>query len=382
MPWKARSIMSQREEFVALVAHGVESISALCERFGISRQTGHKWIGRHRAQGPAGLADRSRRPKASPRRSEDRVERAVLAVREEHPAWGGRKIRARLLALGSLAPPSASTITAILHRHGLITPEASEAATPWRRFEHERPNDLWQMDFKGPARLRYAVGLFSCGDQRLRTVRDRLTAVFRRYGLPDRMLTDNGPPWGNADGRGAWTRLEVWLLKLGVMMSHGRPRHPQTQGKDERFHRTLGAELLGRVDLRDHAHAQQEFDRWRCVYNTQRPHEALDLRPPVTRYKPSGRPFPQTLPTIEPCPGDRALRVVEGGRLRVDGKRWYLGEAWDQEVVGLRAGGDGTHQVRFGPYLIGTIGPREDHARVRLVPLGRYAPSLHDPHAA
>lgn len=397
MPWNARSIVSQREEFVALAGAGAASVSDLCARFGISRETGHKWLRRHRADGAAGLADRPRRPRSSPGRCAEAVEREVLAVRDAHPAWGGRKIRARLLALGAIQPPAASTITAILHRHGRITPEASRAATPCRRFEHEAPNDLWQMDFKGPARLRrgpclpltilddhsrYAVGLFSCPDQRLETVRDRLTAVFRRYGMPWRMLADNGPPWGSADDRGAFTRLEVWLLKLGVLMSHGRPRHPQTQGKDERFHRTLGAELLARVDLVDHARAQRAFDEWRDVYNLQRPHEAAGLRPPVSRYRPSERPFPETLPTIEPCPGDRPARVREGGRLRVGGERWYLGDAWDQETVGLRPVADHLTEVRFGPYLIGTLDTRDRGGRVRLVPLGRCAPSLHEPHAA
>lgn len=397
MPWKARSIMSQREEFVSMAANKAESVASLCRRFGISRDTGHKWLRRHRAEGPAGLGDRSRRPKTSPNRCTGDVERAVLVMRAQQPAWGGRKIRARLAALGHVVPPSASTITAILHRHGLITPEASMAATPWTRFEHAAPNDLWQMDFKGPARLRrgvchpltilddhsrYAVGLWSCADERLETVREKLTTVFRRYGMPSRMLTDNGPPWGCADERGAWTRLEVWLLKLGVIMSHGRPRHPQTQGKDERFHRTLGAELLRRADLRDHTHAQQEFDRWRGVYNLERPHEALDLKPPVTRYRPSERVFPETLPPCEPCPGDATLRVAESGRLRVRGKRWYLGDAWDKEVVGLRATArDDTMEVRFGPYLIGTFDPRLPGGRVRLVPLGRSAPSLHEPDA-
>lgn len=396
MPWKARSIMSEREEFVALVGQRAGSVSALCERFGISGETGHKWLRRHRAEGAAGLLDRSRRPKNSPERCDDAVERAVLDLREKHPAWGGRKLRARLLELGQAHVPSASTITAILHRHGLITSEASTAATPWRRFEHERPNDLWQMDFKGPARMRrgtcfpltiledhsrYAVGLYSCDNQRLETVRERLTMAFRRYGMPCRMLTDNGPPWGAADERGAWSRLEVWLLKLGVMMSHGRPRHPQTQGKDERFHRTLGAELLRRSDLRDHEHAQTEFDRWRSVYNLERPHEALDLKPPITRYTPSDRVFRERLPPCEPCPGDKAIRVTEGGRLRVQGKRWYLGDAWDQETVGLRRTDDhGTTEVRFGAYLIGVIDPRGIGDRVRLVPLGRSAPSLHEPH--
>lgn len=401
MPWRERSIMQQREEFVALVHAGAGSVSALCRRFGISRQTGHKWLGRHaREPGPGALRDRSRRPRSSPRRSTPAVEELVLTLRREHPAWGGRKLHARLVALGHEGVPAPSTITQILHRHGLITPEGSQAATAWRRFEHAAPNDLWQMDFKGPVRLRrgtchpltilddhsrYAVGLWSCADQRLPTVKEHLTASFRRYGLPWRILADNGPPWASDAGQGVWTRLEIWLLKLGVMVSHGRPRHPQTQGKDERFHRTLGAELLRRAELRSHAHTQSEFDRWRGVYNLQRPHEALGLLPPVSRYRPSERAFPERLPALEPCPADEAVRVNQGGRLARQGRRWYLGDAWDGETVGLRPDPDtpGLTEVRFGPYLIAVIDERMPDARgVRLVPVGRCAPSLHEPHAS
>jgi transposase InsO family protein len=392
MAWQERSIMDQRLEFVSLVESGSESVSALCRRFGVSRQTGHKWIRRHRAEGQAGLCDRSRRPLSSPLWCGDTTEQLVRSVRAAHPAWGGRKIRARLLALGHASVPAASTITTILHRHGLISAEASEAATPWTRFEHDRPNDLWQMDFKGPVRLRrgvchaltvlddhsrFAVGLWSCADQRLKTVRERLTAMFRKYGLPWRMLADNGAPWGS-DGGASWTRLEVWLLKLGVPMSHGRPRHPQTQGKEERFHRTLSAEVLRREDLSDRSGAQEAFDRWRDVYNLERPHEALGLQPPITRYRPSERAFPERTPRLEPSPGETPCRVTEGGRVRLKGRRFYLGDAFDQEIVGLRNEPDGIIRVNFGPYPIGIINPRTPGNRVALVPLGRCAPSLHE----
>jgi transposase InsO family protein len=392
MPWEARSIVSQREEFVVLAGVPGANLSRLCGRFGISRPTGYTWLGRHREGGRGALVDRSRRPRTSPGRSSEEVERLVVAMREKHPVWGGRKIKARLEQLGHAGIPAASTVTAILHRHGLISPEASEAATPWRRFEHEQPNDLWQMDFKGPIptrrgvchaltvlddHSRFAVGLRACANQRTPTVRSSLTRLFEVYGLPWRILADNGPPWG---GNG-WTALEVWLLKLGVAVIHGRPRHPQTQGKDERFHRTLKAELLRRADFKHVAHAQTLMDPWRDVYNLERPHEAVGLRPPATRYRPSERPMPARPAEYEPSAGQAAVTVKEGGRLRHAGRRWYLGEAWDQETVGLAENQDGLTDVYFGPYLIGRLDPRAAGARVGLVPVGRCAPSLHESHA-
>lgn len=398
MPWQARSIVSQREEFVVLASVPGANVSRLCERFGISRQTGHLWIKRFAAGGRPALMDRSRRPVHSPERTEARMEARVLSLRDAHPAWGGRKIKARLEQMGHAAVPAASTISAILRRHGRITPEASEASTPWTRFEHERPNDLWQMDFKGPIATsrgvchaltvlddhsRFAVGVRACRNQRTPTVRGELTRLFEVYGLPWRMLADNGPPWA-ADRGEHWTTLKVWLLKLGVVVIHGRPYHPQTQGKDERFHRTLNAELLRRADFRDVRHAQSLLDPWRDVYNLQRPHEAIGLKPPASRYRPSERAMPTRPSEHEPSPGQEARVVKEGGHVRFAGRRWYLGKAWDQETIGLRENEaeDGVTDVFFGPYRIAQLDRRSGAAdRVRRVPVGRSAPSLNTPHA-
>lgn len=397
MPWQARSIVSEREEFVALCSAPGAHVSRLCARFGISRQTGYVWLRRARGGGSGALVDRSRRPARSPGKTGPAMEQRIVELRGRHPAWGGRKLKARLEQLGHSDVPAASTVTAILHRHGLITPEASQAATPWTRFEHERPNDLWQMDFKGPIRARrgilhaltvlddhsrFSIGLRACPDQSTPTVQEHLTEMFGRYGLPWRILADNGPPWG-VDGAGTWTRLGVWLLKLGVVIIHGRPYHPQTQGKEERFHRTLDAELLRRADLTSLAQAQSVLDPWRDVYNLERPHEALGMQVPAARYRASDRPMPRRLPEMMPSPGQTARVVKEGGHVRFAGRRWYLGKAWDQETVGLRERAkDGVVEVHFGPYRIAEFDPRAPDAngRVRLVPVGRSAPSLHQTH--
>ena len=204
----------------------------------------------------------------------------VLDARDQHPAWGGRKLHHWLDQQGVVDVPAPSTITAILHRHGRLAGPESEPARPrrdWIRFEHPEPNDLWQMDFKGEFTLvdvntcypltifddhsRYALGIRACGDQQQTTVQDHLTDVFRRYGLPRRMLLDSGSPWGVTHTPGAYTRLTVWLLRLGVRVWHSHPYHPQTHGKDERFHRTLKLEVISRGPLDNLIHAQGRFDR-------------------------------------------------------------------------------------------------------------------------
>ena len=263
--------MSQRHEFVLLAGEAGSNFRQLCRRFGISPKTGYKWRQRFRSDGVAGLADRSRRPKTSPRLTAAAASAEVIAVRQAHPTWGGRKLHRRLRDLHCEMVPAASTCTAILRRAHLLVPGAGLAHTAVQRFERAQPNELWQMDFKGhiPTQAgprchpltvlddhsRFNVVLAACGDETGATVRTALTAAFGRYGLPEALLCDNGPPWGRSDAPGgpAHTALTVWLLRLGVRVLHGRPYHPQTQGKEERFHRTLRRSVSrfpGRLQLR------------------------------------------------------------------------------------------------------------------------------------
>ena len=361
MPWMELSPMEQREEFVGLASAPGANVSGLCRRFGISRTCGYKWLARHRAEGAAGLADRSRRPHVSPKRSAAALEAKVLAVRAgSNNAWGGRKI-ARVLAdrsqtnvdpagVGLAKIPAFSTITQILRRHGKLEQRAHEHPGPFQRFEREHPNDLWQMDFKGhfataqgrchPLTVlddhsRYSLALEACADEQDATVRARLTQAFRRYGLPDQMLMDNGPPWGDTGGE-PFTIFSVWLLRLGVAVSHGRPRHPQTQGKDERFHRTLKAEVLHGAAFEDLLHCQRAFDRWRRIYNCERLHEALKLATPHTRFRPSARPFPETLPPVAYASTDIVRRVDQDGCFSFKGRRWRISKAFRRQAVALR----------------------------------------------
>ena len=370
MPWSEKSIMSQRLEFVVLFGQEGVNRRELCRRFGISPTIGYRLLARYRQEGEAGLADRSRRPQHSPTRTSGEMERVVLAVRDEHPAWGGRKIRRRLQDLGHEGVPSPSTVTAVLHRNGRIDTTASAEHQPFERFERAAPNELWQMDYKGhfataagrchPLTVvddhsRYAIGLRACGDQREGTVQAELTAMFRCYGLPDRMLMDNGSPWGDGPDQ-PWTGLGVWLLRLGVAVSHGQPFHPQTQGKDERFHRTLKAEVIGGDAWRDLAHCQGAFEAWRHVYNAERPHEALGLATPASRYRPSWRAFPEILAPIDYGPGAIVRKVQAKGVIWFANRTWSVGKAFLGQPVALRPTvRDGRYDVVFCQHKVAEI---------------------------
>lgn len=342
MPWREVSRVASRREFVKLAAKREGGFRQLCRRFEVSPTTGYEWLRRFEREGEAGLIDRSHRPRESPAKTAAATEAAILNLRQQHPAWGARKLRRRLETLGQPDLPAPSTIHAILLRHGLVDPQESAKHRPWQRFEHEAPNQLWQMDFKGhfatlrggrchaltvlDDHSRFAVGLEACADEKGTTVQQKLTGIFRRYGLPERMTMDNGSPWGS-DTQHPFTPLTLWLIRLGVRVSHSRPFHPQTQGKDERFHRTLNVELLRHNSFRDLADVQRGFDPWRDTYNLERPHEALDMEVPASRYQVSPRSYPEVLPPIEYGPADLIRRPDKLGRCGFAGRRVKVSRA-------------------------------------------------------
>ena len=371
--WDSRSVVELRREFVCLALQEGANVSELCRRFKISRKTGYKWLGRSRAEGK-GFADRSRRPLESPTRTAAAVEAKVVLLRGEHPAWGGRKLRRRLEVLGEEGLPAASTITEILRRNGCL--DAGEAAKhkAFIRFEHPRPNGLWQMDFKGHVAMRaggrchpltvlddhsrYAVCIAACANEQTQTVQNRLIETFERYGLPERMTMDNGSPWGDGPGS-PYTPLTVWLMRLGVRCGHSRPYHPQTQGKDERMHRSLKAEAM--QDVREDLDSwQAAFDAWRVVYNTQRPHQALDYAVPAQRYQPSPRSWTGRLLEPEYGPDDLVRRVQSNGWLSFKGHDLKVPKAFVGERLALRpTADDGVWDIVFVAQRISQVNLRD-----------------------
>lgn len=378
MPFSDRSVQSAREEFCGLASGATANIRELCRRFGISPTTGYKWLGVYSEAGAAGLVDRSRRPLSSPTRTTAELEAKVLEVRAEHRAWGGRKIRRVLENEGITSVPAASTITAILRRHGALDGPGTGEPRAFMRFEHAAPNDLWQMDFKGwfwlsagrchPLTVlddhsRYALELEACTDETAKTVKARLTAVFRRYGRPWRMLADNGPPWGTA-GQGQYTQLGVWLMDLDIGLVHGRPYHPQTQGKEERFHRTLKAEVLEAHEFKTLEEAQAAFDAWRSVYNTKRPHEALELDTPASRYTTSPRSMPDSIAPPDYEPQASVRKVDQNGRFSFKGRIFNTSTAFAGKALALRATDtDGLFELCYRRHRIAQIDLRNNTAQ-------------------
>jgi transposase InsO family protein len=301
-----------------------------------------------------------------------------MQVRQAHPAWGGRKIKAHLARGGGRQLPSPSTITEILRRNDQLDEIESRKHRPFQRFEMEQPNQLWQMDFKGYFALeegkychpltvlddhsRFLLGLKACPNEKSQTVREQLSEIFRCYGLPQRMLMDNGAPWGD-DADSPHTIFTAWLMRLGIQISHGHPYHPQTQGKEERLHRTLQAELLSRVSMSNLATCQLEFDRWRESYNYDRPHEALAMQSPINRYQPSPRPFPEVLPPILYNSGDILRKVDMSGKISFHNCSFHVGKAFRYNHVALRpALMDGEYDVFYCNQKITQISLREERS--------------------
>ncbi len=350
MPWKEMDAMSLRAEFVVLAEQGGSNIRALCRRFGISPRTAYKWLKRYKQGGEEGLKDHSKRPKHLPTRTSPEMEAKVVGIRDE-TGWGGRKIARLLQEQGFEQVPHANTVTDILRRAGKLEKTEQAKHQPFQRFERSHPNELWQLDFKGHFAIltgrchpltvlddhsRFCLGLKACADETGATVKTHLTTIFRQYGLPKAILCDNGSPWGSGYPELELSELAVWLILLGIYPHHGRPAHPQTQGKDERFHRTLKVELLQGRSFSNLTDCQRHFDPWRDRYNLFRPHEALQLDPPVRHYQLSERTFPEILPCVEYDSGAIVRKVQSYGRVTYHDLEYRVGKGLVGQYVVLR----------------------------------------------
>jgi len=370
MPWQERSIVTVRKEFVTRATQEGANITALCRQYEISRKTGYTWLDRATTAEEPVFEDRPRTPHHHPRRSPPEVEAAALAMRDRYPTWGGRKLEVKLRETGMASVPRPSTITVILQRHGRIAPRVRHPPAT-RRFEHALPHDLWQMDFMGHRDLvvagrvhpltilddhsRVLLNLTASPHERLEPVWQRLLACFARYGLPRAILTDNGPPWGSSVGRGI-TRIEARLLRLGIDLWHGRPAHPQTQGKVERIHGTISVDVFGTRTFRDLVAAQRAFDTFRDIYNLERPHEELDYAVPMSRMLPSPRSLPTVLPDPVYAPDDAVRRVRSQGAIGFAGRSWFVSRGLIGEHVAVRpTAKGGVYTVHFCHQQVGHI---------------------------
>lgn len=348
MPWEERTVSGMREELVARARAKEASITALCREYGISRQTGHKWI--KRAQEGKDLENRSRRPKRITR-IDERIEEEIVAYRERYPALGAVKIKRVMENEGHKGLPCVKTINNILHRHGMITEEASRKATPYRRFVKSMPNELWQADYLGKYALgnrewchtlnilddysRYNLCCAPLHTETFQEIKPEMIRVFRENGLPRVLLCDNGNPWGTAQTTG-YTLFEVWLMDHGILTIHGRPLHPQTQGKEERFNGTLRRELLKLSIPIDWEDAINKCEEYRRFYNEKRPHHALNLDTPASHYRASERQWTDKVALWEYPEGTQIRKVRGNGCFNWDGQGYFLSYAFADKEIGIR----------------------------------------------
>lgn len=351
MPWERRTVEDQRKEF-AQAALECSNFSALCREYGITRRTGLKWKARYEAQEP--LGDRSRRPNTSPTRTPEAVERRILELRTENPGWGAKTLRKVLENQGEQNLPCVKTVNNILHRHGCISPEESQKRQPFTRYEKEKCNMMWQTDFKGEFRMEdnnYCYPLTIIDDHsrfsikiapRLSTknvVIPVFTEVFHEYGLPYSILSDNGAQF--AGFRKGYTQFERWLMELDILPIHGRIKHPQTQGKIERFHRTMKQELLNHISISNIDDAEAQFGDWREKYNNIRPHEALGMKTPGQVYIASPRAYPEKIQDWEYGGEYHVIKVNSWGYARFDKWQVYLSETMIDKYIEFRPSPDG-----------------------------------------
>ena len=373
MPWQGVCPMDLRMRLVTAMLADEDSMTALCEQYGVSRKTGYKWLARYRAAGPAGLAERSRAPQVVPWAITQAQAEAIVGLRRQHPSWGAKKLRARLSARAPAQEwPALSTIGDLLHRAGLSRRHKRRRAratpTSGGLCPAVAPNEVWCVDFKGWFRTadgarcnpltvtdafsRYLLGCTITAPN-YAGCRGPFELLFREFGLPLVIRSDNGAPFASV-GLGGLSRLSIWWIKLGITPERIEPGKPQQNGRHERMHRTLKAETAS-PPATNLARQQQRFDCFRAEFNHERPHEALGQTVPAAHYHPSPRRYPERL-TDPAYPANFELRRVRSnGEIKWQGELVYLSKTLTGEITGLAETPEGDAEVWFGPIHLGTI---------------------------
>lgn len=374
MPWRSASVMDQRVRFVLEAEQGFHSLSELCRRYGISRPTGYKWIERYQAKGLGGLQDRSHRPDACPHATPPEIVARLKQLRR-HRGWGARKLR-KVISKEFETVPCVDTVHDILRRAGLV-----KSRKPRRRRTHpgpptapmDRPNAVWSVDFKGEFRtgdgkLCYPLTvqdgfsrfLLDCkGMLRINQnhTRRRFDRLFRLYGLPDVIKSDNGVPFASS-AIARLSQLSVHWIKLGIRPELIQPASPHQNGRHERMHRTLKAETT-RPPKKDLRAQQRRFDTFRQVFNEERPHEALDLETPASIYRASSRPLPARPMDVSYPPHFEVRIISQDKTIRWKNQKVFVSNLLKREYIGLEEVGEGLWSVYFGPVHLGWLDERD-----------------------
>lgn len=372
MPWKEKTVEDIRREFVKRLLSKEASMSALCKEYGVSRPTGYEWLKRYQS---GQLSDKSHARRGTGNQTAEETEELILELRRQYPTLGAVKIRRILSDSGYEGLPCSSTINAILKRSGRITPEASKAAAPCKRFQKGKPNEMWQMDFKGDFLMqdrkrcyplsvvddcsRFCLNADPKPDLKRQGTQDSLIATLKTFGKPEIILCDNGNPWGTSQSTG-YTGLEVLLMEHDILTIHISPKHPQTQGKVERFNGSYKQEHLAFHLPRDMAHAHVLRQEYRDFYNNLRPHYALQLDTPAKHYTPSTRPFQEKILPWDYPAELKLCKIKSSGYLTYAGQGYFISEAFGGKQVALRPSSkDGFLNVIFRDFRIARIDLRE-----------------------
>ena len=345
MPWESKTVEELRKEFV-LAAQNRSNFSSLCREFGITRKTGYKWVERYNSG--ERLSDKSRKPLNVANKTPENTEKLIVSLRVENPGWGAKKLKGVLERQGHDIPCT-KTVNNILNRYGCISAEESAKHTPFLRFEKDRCNEMWQTDFKGEFKMAdnnycYPLNIFDDHSRFVIKIAPSLTtantvipvfrSAFEEFGMPDSVLSDNGAQF--AGFRQGFTQFEKWLMNHDILPVHGRFKHPQTQGKIERFHRAMKDELLKHTVMQDIHDADHQFQLWREKYNTVRPHEALGMKCPADIYTPSKRIYTETVKPYEYGGQYHVIKVNSWGYVRFDKWQVYLSETMINERIEFR----------------------------------------------
>ena len=351
MSWECKTMSELREEF-AIVALNSGNFSAVCRDYGITRKTGYKWLKRYEEGAP--MSDLSKAPLRIANKTPPDIERAVLNVRADNPGWGAKTIRKVLENSGHVNLPCVKTINNILNRNGCIDPAESDKRKPYVRFAKEHSNDMWQTDFKGEFKMnngkycypldiiddctRFAIGIVAF-ESTANAVIPSFEAAFREFGMPKAVLSDNGSQF--AGFRHGFTQFEKFLMNHDILPIHGRAYHPQTQGKIERFHRSMKDELLKHRHFENLDDANDAFREWRYKYNFIRPHEALNMLCPAEVYEKSGREYKEDVPEYDYSGENHVIKVNTWGYVRFAHYQVYISETMINERIEFRHSDDG-----------------------------------------
>lgn len=389
MPWKECAPMDQRIAFVRAAHSGLYPMIELCRDFGVSAKTGYKWLNRYRAGGEPALHDQSRAPKSSPHRMDPAIAELLIQTRLEHPTWSAKKIRRRLIdmdpQLNDVLPKRGAAHNLFV-RHGLVASRKRRRQPSFDvagALKADAPNEVWTADFKGEFRLRngtycypftladaYSRFILSCQAEEstsLLGAQRALVDAFRRYGLPRAIRTDNGTPFVG-HGLSGLSTLGVWWIKLGIRHDRIAKGRPDQNGRHERMHRTLKAEAT-RPPQSSFAEQQLCFDAFLHEFNQERPHEALDLDTPGSRYRPSPREYVEPIPRPE-YPGHYERRKISAnGSFKFKDHRYFLAHPLAGEWLGLVEIDEDVWVIRFYDCELGRINPRNGDYFIKVLPM-------------